>query len=131
MIFIFKCFILKRFKRADEVKVAWAKNLRSVTSSLESLHRWNGSPSKIETDKEEKKEKCVPHWPALGPDPPHKDHMKRAEVVCSDGKYQKPTKLTPSKLTILMMGSRLIKKIIFLCWRVCVCHCYILSGYPY
>lgn len=32
-------------------------------------------------------EKCTPFWPTPLPDPPRKDHMKKAEVTCSDGSF--------------------------------------------
>jgi hypothetical protein len=71
------------------VKVAWAKNVGSLASKDAP---WNCAfkvePEKsLETKDVQKpdKEKVIPFWPAPLPDPPRKDHMKKAEVVISDG----------------------------------------------
>lgn len=64
---------IKRYKRADEVKIAWNQNRKKMTEILTDEHkRWTEG-------------KAV--W-CPTPDPPsHVQCMKKAEVVGSDGKY--------------------------------------------
>ncbi|KAK6632573.1 hypothetical protein RUM43_013341 [Polyplax serrata] len=61
----------KRYKRADEVKVAWNNNRTSSNQDLlEQQKNWLESKS---------------HWVCMKNPPPHADSMKRAEVQVSDG----------------------------------------------
>lgn len=64
---------IKRFKRADEVKIAWNQNRKKMNDYLgEEQKKWSDS-------------KVV--WVAT-PDPPsHVDCMKKAEIIGSDGNY--------------------------------------------
>lgn len=67
--------LLQRFKRVDEVKVAWARNLRIMSESVEAHDsETNDRPRK-------------PFWPPAAPVPNHESLMKRAEVTCTDGNY--------------------------------------------
>ncbi|XP_045517481.1 histone-lysine N-methyltransferase E(z) isoform X4 [Pieris brassicae] len=62
----------KRFKRADEVKVAWARNLRIMSEAVEN------------SDNERCERGRRPYWPEPGPSPNHESLMKRAEVSYTD-----------------------------------------------
>ncbi|XP_038223507.1 histone-lysine N-methyltransferase E(z) isoform X1 [Zerene cesonia] len=63
---------VKRFKRADEVKVAWARNLRIMSEAVENREN--------ETSERGRR----PYWPAPGPSSSHESLMKRAEVTSTD-----------------------------------------------
>ncbi|XP_047503391.1 histone-lysine N-methyltransferase E(z) isoform X1 [Pieris napi] len=62
----------KRFKRADEVKVAWARNLRIMSEAVE-----NSESERCERGRR-------PYWPEPGPSSNHESLMKRAEVSYTD-----------------------------------------------
>ncbi|KAJ8683943.1 hypothetical protein QAD02_019735 [Eretmocerus hayati] len=65
---------VKRFKRADEVKVAWNQNRKLMTELLEAEHKkW--------TD-------CKVMWLAMQDVPPHAFCMKKAGITCTDGEAQ-------------------------------------------
>ncbi|XP_046993058.1 histone-lysine N-methyltransferase E(z) [Schistocerca americana] len=65
---------MKRFKRADEVKVAWNQNRKQMNDILiAEQKRWQES-------------KAI--WVVLAEAPPHANCMKKAEVVCCDGEVQ-------------------------------------------
>lgn len=65
---------VKRYKRADEVKVAWNLNRRRMTEDLMvEQHRWAES-------------KAI--WVASTEAPPHVPCMKKAEVISSEGEVQ-------------------------------------------
>lgn len=78
----FRCVIVilskklsfQRFKRADEVKVAWARNLRIMSEAIETR----------ETESAERGRR--PFWPPPAPTPSHESLMKRAEVTYTDCK---------------------------------------------
>lgn len=62
---------VKRYKRADEVKVAWNQNRRKMTDILiNEQKRWTDG-------------KAV--WVPTPDPPPHVSCMKKAEVIGSDG----------------------------------------------
>lgn len=65
--------VTQRFKRADEVKVAWARNLRLMSQAIESR------------DSESTDRSRRPYWPPPVPAPSHENLMKRAEVTYTDG----------------------------------------------
>ncbi|XP_071448264.1 histone-lysine N-methyltransferase E(z) [Hetaerina americana] len=65
---------LKRFKRADEVKLSWNQNRKKMTAILsEEQTRWQNSRA---------------IWTCLTDAPPHHSCMKKAEVVNMDGEVQ-------------------------------------------
>lgn len=65
---------LKRFKRADEVKLSWNQNRKKMTGVLtEEQTRWQNSKAS---------------WTCLLEAPPHHTCMKKAEVVNMDGEVQ-------------------------------------------
>lgn len=66
--------MLQRFKRADEVKVAWARNLRIMSESVETR------------DSELAARGRRPCWPPPAPAPSHEGLMKKAEVSYTDGR---------------------------------------------
>lgn len=70
-----RLFGLQRFKRADEVKVAWARNLRIMSDAVETR----------ELEFLEKGKR--PFWPPPAPTQNHESLMKRAEVYYTDGTY--------------------------------------------
>lgn len=67
---------LQRFKRADEVKVAWARNLRIMSDSIDAR------------DSESNDRPRKPFWPPAAPSCDHESLMKRAEVSYTDGKLK-------------------------------------------
>lgn len=70
----------KRYKRADEVKVAWNNNRSTLTQNLMSEQsRWMESKS---------------HWVCLKDPPAHAESMKKAEYHVSDGE----TSVCPIKI---------------------------------
>ncbi|KAL7306374.1 hypothetical protein TKK_0001798 [Trichogramma kaykai] len=71
---------VKRYKRADEVKIAWNQNRKVMTELLESENkRWLDSRAM---------------WLALHEIPAQESCMKKAEIACSDGDVQNcPVKL--------------------------------------
>ncbi|CAD0200598.1 unnamed protein product [Chrysodeixis includens] len=77
---------VKRFKRADEVKVAWARNLRLMSESVEARDTQNN-------DRPRK-----PYWPAPAPTPNHENFMKRAEVSYTDASGVVTTQQVPIRI---------------------------------
>ncbi|XP_067003838.1 histone-lysine N-methyltransferase E(z) isoform X2 [Anabrus simplex] len=65
---------VKRYKRADEVKVAWNQNRKQMTDIL------------VGEQKRWAEGKAV--WTFMQDAPPHAVCMKKAEIVCSDGEVQ-------------------------------------------
>lgn len=64
---------VKRYKRADEVKIAWNQNRRKMTDILTIEHkRWVGGKAT---------------WVPTPEPPSHIECMKKAEMIGSDGKY--------------------------------------------
>ncbi|GBP33527.1 Histone-lysine N-methyltransferase EZH2 [Eumeta japonica] len=61
---------LKRFKRADEVKVAWARNLRTMSAAVE--------------NRDDMERGRKPYWPPPAPISSHESLMKRAEATFTD-----------------------------------------------
>ncbi|OWR54715.1 histone-lysine N-methyltransferase E [Danaus plexippus plexippus] len=76
----------KRFKRADEVKVAWARNLRLMSESVEMR------------DSECLERGRRPFWPPPAPTPSHESLMKRAEVSCTDASGVVTTQQVPIRI---------------------------------
>lgn len=77
---------VKRFKRADEVKVAWARNLRLMSESVEARDTQNN-------DRPRK-----PYWPPPAPTPNHENFMKRAEVSYTDASGVVTTQQVPIRI---------------------------------
>ncbi|KAJ0178539.1 hypothetical protein K1T71_006362 [Dendrolimus kikuchii] len=77
---------VKRFKRADEVKVAWARNLRIMSEAIE-----NRDTDSVNTGKK-------PFWPPAAPSPNHESFMKRAEVSCTDASGVVTTQQVPIRV---------------------------------
>ncbi|CAG9793638.1 unnamed protein product [Diatraea saccharalis] len=77
---------LKRFKRADEVKVAWARNLRIMSEAIENRESENAKSGKR------------PFWPPAGPTPSHESLMKRAEATCTDASGVVTTQQVPIRI---------------------------------
>ncbi|KAJ8713222.1 hypothetical protein PYW07_013592 [Mythimna separata] len=77
---------VKRFKRVDEVKVAWARNLRIMSESVEAHEsESNDRPKK-------------PFWPPPAPVLNHESLMKRAEVSCTDASGVVTTQQVPIRI---------------------------------
>ncbi|KAI8426613.1 hypothetical protein MSG28_005394 [Choristoneura fumiferana] len=74
---------VKRFKRADEVKVAWARNLRIMSESVETR------------DTELAARGRRPCWPPPAPAPSHEGLMKKAEVSYTDASGTVTTQQVP------------------------------------
>lgn len=72
---LYNYLIFQRFKRADEVKVAWARNLRSMSAVIEV------------GDAEPPEKGRRPYWPPPAPASSHETLMKRAEATYTDSKY--------------------------------------------
>ncbi|XP_068618243.1 histone-lysine N-methyltransferase E(z) [Battus philenor] len=77
---------MKRFKRADEVKVAWARNLRIMSDAIEAR----------ETESVERGRK--PFWPPPAATPSHESLMKRAEVTYTDASGVVTTQQVPIRI---------------------------------
>ncbi|KAJ8716358.1 hypothetical protein PYW08_013643 [Mythimna loreyi] len=77
---------VKRFKRVDEVKVAWARNLRIMSESVEAHDS--------ETNDRQKK----PFWPPAAPVLNHESLMKRAEVSYTDASGVVTTQQVPIRI---------------------------------
>ncbi|XP_049874556.1 histone-lysine N-methyltransferase E(z) isoform X2 [Pectinophora gossypiella] len=77
---------MKRFKRADEVKVAWARNLRIMSEAIESR----------EHDAAEGGRK--PFWPPPATSCSHESLMKRAEVSYTDASGVVTTQQVPIRI---------------------------------
>ncbi|CAH2039890.1 unnamed protein product, partial [Iphiclides podalirius] len=77
---------MKRFKRADEVKVAWARNLRIMSEAVEAR----------ETEIAERGRR--PFWPPPAPTPSHESLMKRAEVTYTDASGVVTTQQVPIRI---------------------------------
>lgn len=73
----------KRFKRADEVKVAWARNLRTMSSVSEPGGRTGRSR---------------PFWPPPAPVTNHESLMKRAEATYTDASGCVTTQQVPVRI---------------------------------
>ncbi|XP_050681100.1 histone-lysine N-methyltransferase E(z) isoform X2 [Leptidea sinapis] len=79
---------VKRFKRADEVKVAWARNLRIMSEAVESR----------DNEQQLMEQGRRPFWPPPGPKPSHESLMKRAEVTCTDMSGTNTTQQVPIRI---------------------------------
>ncbi|XP_069359194.1 histone-lysine N-methyltransferase E(z) isoform X1 [Maniola hyperantus] len=77
---------VKRFKRADEVKVAWARNLRLMSAAVETR------------DSESSERGRRPFWPPPVPTPSHEGLMKRAEVTYTDASGVVTTQQVPIRV---------------------------------
>ncbi|CAH0694362.1 unnamed protein product [Spodoptera exigua] len=77
---------VKRFKRVDEVKVAWARNLRIMSESIEAQ------------DSENNERARKPFWPPPAPVPNHESLMKRAEVTYTDASGVVTTQQVPIRI---------------------------------
>ncbi|CAH0729454.1 unnamed protein product, partial [Brenthis ino] len=77
---------VKRFKRADDVKVAWARNLRIMSEAIESRE--------IESSERGRR----PFWPPPAPRPSHESLMKRAEVTYTDASGVVTTQQVPIRI---------------------------------
>ncbi|CAK1586525.1 unnamed protein product [Parnassius mnemosyne] len=77
---------MKRFKRADEVKVAWARNLRIMSEAIETR----------ETECAERGRR--PFWPPPATSPSHESLMKRAEVTYTDASGVVTTQQVPIRI---------------------------------
>ncbi|XP_013134568.1 PREDICTED: histone-lysine N-methyltransferase E(z) isoform X2 [Papilio polytes] len=77
---------MKRFKRADEVKVAWARNLRIMSEAIETR----------ESETAERGRR--PFWPPPSPSPSHESLMKRAEVTYTDSSGVVTTQQVPIRI---------------------------------
>ncbi|XP_060802538.1 histone-lysine N-methyltransferase E(z) isoform X1 [Amyelois transitella] len=77
---------VKRFKRADEVKVAWARNLRIMSEAIENREN--------ETSERGRR----PFWPPPAPAPNHESLMKRAEVSYTDASGVVTTQQVPIRI---------------------------------
>ncbi|KAI5644191.1 SET domain-containing protein [Phthorimaea operculella] len=77
---------VKRFKRVDEVKVAWARNLRIMSEAAESR----------EQDSSEGGRK--PFWPPPATTSSHESLMKRAEVSYTDASGVVTTQQVPIRI---------------------------------
>ncbi|XP_046968559.1 histone-lysine N-methyltransferase E(z) isoform X1 [Vanessa cardui] len=77
---------VKRFKRADEVKVAWARNLRLMSEAIESR----------ENEFSERGRR--PFWPPPAPSSSHETLMKRAEITHTDGTGVVTTQQVPIRI---------------------------------
>uniref|UniRef100_A0A8R2QV94 [histone H3]-lysine(27) N-trimethyltransferase n=1 Tax=Bombyx mori TaxID=7091 RepID=A0A8R2QV94_BOMMO len=77
---------VKRFKRADEVKVAWARNLQIMSEAIE-------MPEAETTDRTKR-----PFWPPPAPTSSHESLMKRAEVTYTDGSGVVTTQQVPIRI---------------------------------
>ncbi|XP_026325175.1 histone-lysine N-methyltransferase E(z) isoform X2 [Hyposmocoma kahamanoa] len=77
---------VKRFKRADEVKVAWARNLRIMSEAIESRD--------VEMSDGGRK----PFWPPPAPSSSHETLMKRAEVTYTDASGVVTTQQVPIRI---------------------------------
>ncbi|KAL4713115.1 hypothetical protein ACJJTC_004501 [Scirpophaga incertulas] len=78
---------VKRFKRADEVKVAWAKNLRLMSEAVEVRESEGGNRGNKR-----------PFWPSPGASPDHEILMKRAEVSYTDASGVVTTQQVPIRI---------------------------------
>ncbi|KPJ02173.1 hypothetical protein RR46_03448 [Papilio xuthus] len=77
---------MKAFKRADEVKVAWARNLRIMSEAIEAR----------ESETAERGRR--PFWPPPSPSPSHESLMKRAEVTYTDSSGVVTTQQVPIRI---------------------------------
>ncbi|XP_075978674.1 histone-lysine N-methyltransferase E(z) isoform X2 [Anticarsia gemmatalis] len=77
---------IKRFKRADEVKVAWARNLRLMSEAIEAR------------DSETHERGRKPFWPPPAPISNHESLMKRAEVSYTDSYGVVTTQQVPIRI---------------------------------
>ncbi|KAG6462943.1 hypothetical protein O3G_MSEX013552 [Manduca sexta] len=77
---------VKRFKRADEVKVAWARNLRIMSEAIETR----------ETETSDRNKR--PFWPPPAPTSSHESLMKRAEVSYTDASGVVTTQQVPIRI---------------------------------
>ncbi|KAL0822839.1 hypothetical protein ABMA28_004836 [Loxostege sticticalis] len=77
---------VKRFKRADEVKVAWARNLRLMSEAVENR------------DTESEARGRRPFWPPPAPSCNHESLMKRAEVSYTDSSGVVTTQQIPIRI---------------------------------
>ncbi|PZC78282.1 hypothetical protein B5X24_HaOG202287 [Helicoverpa armigera] len=77
---------VKRFKRVDEVKVAWARNLRIMSEAVEAH------------DAETAEQPRKPFWPPAAPVPNHESLMKRAEVTYTDASGVVTTQQVPIRI---------------------------------
>ncbi|CAB3260188.1 unnamed protein product [Arctia plantaginis] len=77
---------IKRFKRADEVKVAWARNLRLMSEAIEAR----------DTESIERGRK--PFWPPPAPSCNHESLMKKAEVSYTDAYGVVTTQQVPIRI---------------------------------
>ncbi|XP_045450633.1 histone-lysine N-methyltransferase E(z) [Melitaea cinxia] len=77
---------VKRFKRADEVKVAWARNLRLMSEAIEAR----------ESEVTERGRR--PFWPPPAPTSSHESLMKRAEVTYTDASGAVTTQQAPIRI---------------------------------
>ncbi|KAM3957714.1 histone-lysine N-methyltransferase E(z) [Aphomia sociella] len=77
---------VKRFKRADEVKVAWARNLRIMSEAIETR----------ESECNDRGRR--PLWPPPAPTPNHESLMKRAEVTYTDASGVVTTQQVPIRI---------------------------------
>ncbi|XP_072947506.1 histone-lysine N-methyltransferase E(z) isoform X2 [Epargyreus clarus] len=76
----------KRFKRADEVKVAWARNLRIMSEAVEGRESEGSDRSRR------------PYWPPPAPSASHESLMKRAEVTYTDASGVVTTQQVPIRI---------------------------------
>lgn len=74
---------VKRFKRADEVKVAWARNMSEAVKNRESDMNTSGKK---------------PFWPPPADSPNHESLMKRAEVSYTDAAGVVTTQQVPIRV---------------------------------